>query len=1006
MQAAGSVDPGAAADKDLYFLPNGNFEGDPGDALPQAADGQTGAGGAPGAVQEWHHSLSGAAAEAEPPAAPDGGAPIPGKDMYWVPNGVEVESSGPAESPTAPGAAAEAELPAAADGAAPIPGKDAYWVPNGVDLQSSGSAENPAALEGNPIGEAPEPSVSDASGGEEGPEEPGPGAAPEQPAATAGEAEGPVAGVSDGIAADGSDSHVFGDGAHEPEASPATNEGIGDGQDATDGTAVREGEGMGAADVEGAATPDAGAESPKAAGEDAEPLPDSTAGGDNALDELDPEAPGAAAAEEEALATTGADDENPSDSAVPESGEAGSEGDKATLDTRSTTGEAPESPEAVSVEGDGSMSTGNGAAQVEPEEGVEGMASQFSVEPSGEAAGSATTGKGLESPPESAEAAGTPGSAPSAGATQGEALGNGGDGLLQADDSATVLPDLQEPPLADPLTGAAEGLGSEAAPAGELDEESVQALRDAMDDIMEAVRTAQPGPDMDAPAAQADGVAETIQDAVRQDSIGQQLLSGIRSLAEELHLKFQEFPAMSYLPWVGRALAYVLAAVGIAYLMRESVTSLGASLPGMAKKEQPRDDSSAVEPDAISGGEPGGKPDSKQQEGLGRTVVAAEHMQAEEGAKADGKDSGTGLADPQVEGTAEADAKQEKDGQTLMVNEESGAAQPQDTAKSVVPWLTDDPAGWTSLPAAKDWQQDRDPYQKPYQEADRQDQVFDVQIPDSSLAPAQQYGGLGPSELSSWGAVLAGGRDDLRVQDMDALAERRRAQGSEIGTERTALKEKLWWAVRGLGPTAAIVPGGEDVRMDIDKLITSLEAITPMETPLNTQADANEYKYMRARPKAHPHLLGMWHLEYASNTQVVQQNMMQQVLRVAEAIPGFGVGSVVQQLQSDVETDSLKTENTAVFGLGPMGSWQITVRGSWKDNGGGVCAKASFNSFSVRPVEIMGFAANALPEVRVPVPAELQAEIEWCTTYCDRDFRVGRGTDGNLFVFRKCSDQK
>jgi hypothetical protein len=49
----------------------------------------------------------------------------------------------------------------------------------------------------------------------------------------------------------------------------------------------------------------------------------------------------------------------------------------------------------------------------------------------------------------------------------------------------------------------------------------------------------------------------------------------------------------------------------------------------------------------------------------------------------------------------------------------------------------------------------------------------------------------------------------------------------------------------------------------------------------------------------------------------------------------------------------------------------------------------------------MGISAEALPEVRVSIPSELQAESEWCTTYCDKDFRIGRGAMGNLFVFRK-----
>jgi hypothetical protein len=109
--------------------------------------------------------------------------------------------------------------------------------------------------------------------------------------------------------------------------------------------------------------------------------------------------------------------------------------------------------------------------------------------------------------------------------------------------------------------------------------------------------------------------------------------------------------------------------------------------------------------------------------------------------------------------------------------------------------------------------------------------------------------------------------DDERARDMEALAEKR-VLSTELRAERRLLKEKLWWVVRGLGPTAAVVPGGESVRGDIDELIENLEKITPLETPLNTQADSEEYKYMTVRSKAHPYLLGTWRLEYASNNQV------------------------------------------------------------------------------------------------------------------------------------------
>jgi hypothetical protein len=71
--------------------------------------------------------------------------------------------------------------------------------------------------------------------------------------------------------------------------------------------------------------------------------------------------------------------------------------------------------------------------------------------------------------------------------------------------------------------------------------------------------------------------------------------------------------------------------------------------------------------------------------------------------------------------------------------------------------------------------------------------------------------------------------------------------------------------------------------------------------------------------------------------------MVQQVLQVAEAIGvGIGVGEVKQHLLTSLDSDHLITENTAIFGLGPLGSWRISVRGSWIDNGGGICAKVSF----------------------------------------------------------------
>lgn len=88
--------------------------------------------------------------------------------------------------------------------------------------------------------------------------------------------------------------------------------------------------------------------------------------------------------------------------------------------------------------------------------------------------------------------------------------------------------------------------------------------------------------------------------------------------------------------------------------------------------------------------------------------------------------------------------------------------------------------------------------------------------------------------------------------------------------------------------------------------------------------------------------------------------------------------------------------------FGFLGSWKVTARGGWRDNGGGLCAQAWFESFGVRPDgHILGFNASSLPEVVLPVPAQFQTLTDWCTTYLDGDTRVSRGAGGLIFLFKK-----
>eukprot|EP00873_Tetraselmis_striata_P002500 jgi/Tetstr1/422764/TSEL_013561.t1 len=495
-------------------------------------------------------------------------------------------------------------------------------------------------------------------------------------------------------------------------------------------------------------------------------------------------------------------------------------------------------------------------------------------------------------------------------------------------DGTTNVPISSSP--ADPPTdgdywmpgGASEGPPAEldelaTPPAGEASgfEDLESALKDIVD-AMELSNPEVPAPESADPGAAGAAGLEDLIEAARNLDVGPEaapdqlpgaeqagsLLGSIKVLAAELAARFEESPPFgaSGLPIFGKALAYVLAAAGVAYLM---MGFLGGRKEEGERPAQDSDDSGSPS-DPASGAPDGG---------------VQTQTQAKEGLQ-------------------------------------------------VLPWMLDE--------ASKSWGGSVDEDLKRPNTSLTVKASYDDSTAVATVVPFGEEDAL-PKSTASRGVDprLAAEKADEQAEDIDMLAGRRRearSATSETVAQRAALKDKLWWV-----------------------------------TPLNTDITGEELpitSISKVPSKAHPDLLGQWRLEYTSNSQVVQRNVMQQVLQMAEAIPGFGVGDVMQQLKADVESDNIVTENTAVFGLGPFGSWQISVTGTWEDNGGGVCAKAFFRSFSVRPVEIMGFPASALPEVRVPVPTELQAEVEWCTTYCDKDFRIGRGTTGNLFVFRKEAD--
>jgi hypothetical protein len=57
---------------------------------------------------------------------------------------------------------------------------------------------------------------------------------------------------------------------------------------------------------------------------------------------------------------------------------------------------------------------------------------------------------------------------------------------------------------------------------------------------------------------------------------------------------------------------------------------------------------------------------------------------------------------------------------------------------------------------------------------------------------------------------------------------------SRLTAHQLQLKDRLHWACLAMGPLASVVPGGEPVREQVDRIIQSLEALNPCSEPLGT----------------------------------------------------------------------------------------------------------------------------------------------------------------------------
>lgn len=248
---------------------------------------------------------------------------------------------------------------------------------------------------------------------------------------------------------------------------------------------------------------------------------------------------------------------------------------------------------------------------------------------------------------------------------------------------------------------------------------------------------------------------------------------------------------------------------------------------------------------------------------------------------------------------------------------------------------------------------------------------------------------------------------------------------------------------------AAIFPGDEPTRADIAAAVAALEAATPTPSPLRS-----------------PLLLGEWELIFASSGTVVTRTAAAQALVAASALPGVGVGDVRQSLVlppgsgngsssrgsssggggAEQQQQTLRTSNTANFGLGPFGEWEIVINGQWQAQDGQL-ARVRFDGFTLQLVGFLGalklpgmakvssmvawsgcmctaVAADWPPHAcalqlllgrrwrspaRVPSPPALQISVpvpngraaDFTTTYLSESLRVARSSTGNLFLFRR-----
>ena len=201
----------------------------------------------------------------------------------------------------------------------------------------------------------------------------------------------------------------------------------------------------------------------------------------------------------------------------------------------------------------------------------------------------------------------------------------------------------------------------------------------------------------------------------------------------------------------------------------------------------------------------------------------------------------------------------------------------------------------------------------------------------------------------------------------------------EDDATRFALRNEFFRRVEALGSQQALFPS-EGER--IDEIVQQLEVVNPISRP--------------QKPNHLPSLLGHWQLVYASQGTVVTRQLA--------SIPAFWEVIKIKQVWQTLtasSTDKIAVENGAVVDFPLLGEWQLGAEGVWTWGASEQVAKVIFSAFSFRATKPFGQESWSFPELKIPVLEFLRNEALWTTSYLDQEIRVGRGTTGNLFVFRR-----